>query len=323
MSNEILVSAPGRITLFGEYSKLIGESVTISLNDIRTFCKMKASLKNYHIFKSNSLKRVGFVDNVQNLKGDWTDYISAAIYIFQRRFDVKVPYLSVEINSNIPVSAGLASSSSLVVSVINGVGQMLNIKPSGMEVANMAFEVESDILGIPCGQMDQYACSLGGVQYLNNSHVPPRKMERYSLPGNTAIVIGNSGIEKNTKQIINKIGNAYRNGDQNITAHIKLEKELIKKARKILNGNKQVIELGKLINIAHQSYNDNLHASNRLLNDLCITALENGAHGAKISGGGFGGCMFALTNFKDASKIKVALEKRCKTALVSKIQQYE
>ncbi len=316
----ILASAPGRVSLFGEYSKLVGESITISLDDIRTYCNVEISQNKYHTLRSTKFKNCVALRSIGPLNGNWSDYVNGAIHVFQEKLNTIVPFLDIEINSNIPISSGLASSSSLIVSVINGISQTLGVKISKIDIANMAFAVESSILNIPCGQMDQYACSLGGVVYLDNLHVPPKSIEQYSLSKDTIVVIADSGIKKNTKQISDKVINSYKKGEENIERHIKLERELIKKARSVLVNDKiSLSELGKLINIAHQSYKNNLHASNTVLNNLCETALKCGAYGAKISGGGFGGCVFALTDTEKSFNIKRALERKCNSVFISKI----
>jgi len=290
----IYVSTPARVSLFGEYSKLIGETLTISLDKLQTKIEVSLSSDNFHsAFSKNFNERIEF--ETLELDGKWSDYIKASLIVLQKN-NFNLPYLNFNISSNIPPKAGLASSSALIVSVIKGISELLNLGLSKKQVADLSYQTETVELNIPCGYMDFYSCSIGGVQYIKHTPISGPSLARYKLPKEAKIVIIETGKEKNTEEIISKIFEAHKKGEKRITDHIGLEKSLIKEARTLLKYDAlNLTRLGQLIQQAHKSYQVNLRSSSPLHDQICDTAINAGALGAKISGGGFGGACFALT----------------------------
>lgn len=106
--------------------------------------------------------------------------------------------LRVVVSSEVPVSAGLASSAALEVAFTKLVNEVYQLKLGKKTIAEIAFQAESIELGIPCGRLDQYSSSFGGVMLLDCR--PPYRVKPISLKG-LCFVVADSGIRHSTAEI--------------------------------------------------------------------------------------------------------------------------
>jgi len=314
----VVASASARVSLFGEYSKLIGESLTISLDQLQTKTLISLNSREKHsVFSREFNERVNF--KIPKFVNKWSDYVAASLNILKKNH-YQIPYLDFDISSDIPPNAGLASSSALTVAIINGISTLLSLNLSQDKIAKLSYLVETSELNIPCSYMDFYSCTIGGVQYIKYNPTSISHIKNYRLPKKAKIIIIETGMGKNTQEIITRIFKAHREGDEKITNHINLERRLIREALILLNNDFPDLEqLGELMQQAHLSYQINLQSSSSLHDQVCKTAMKAGCYGAKISGGGFGGACFALVSEKQEEQVKNALAKISKSVIISSV----
>jgi len=95
--------------------------------------------------------------------------------------------------SQVPIGSGLSSSASLEVSIVKLVSSCLGYELSPRELAEIAYRAEHDVVGIPCGRLDQYASAFGGIMKLETR--PPFSVEQ--LPARDLLfVIAYSGEQR-------------------------------------------------------------------------------------------------------------------------------
>ena len=85
--------------------------------------------------------------------------------VYKRLADKIDSGFDASIASEIPISAGLSSSTALCIGFIDAVNQAYELGLSTAEIAELAFVVENEDLGVECGRMDQYAIAFGGVTF--------------------------------------------------------------------------------------------------------------------------------------------------------------
>jgi mevalonate kinase len=157
--------------------------------------------------------------------------------------------------------------------------------------------VEKDELKTGVGQMDFYSCAIGGLIYLDSGKFPPDPIEKYSLPSHLKIIIVDTLTSHNTGKIISWKRQRFLESDSLILEYIKHTEEAIQHIRSILKmsqTNVDLLEIGKTISQCHKYLKDYMLVSTQLI-DTCVTeSINNGAIGAKLTGSGMGGCMFAL-----------------------------
>ena len=99
--------------------------------------------------------------------------------------------------SQVPIGAGLGSSGALEVAFVKLLAELTNMTLSPIEIAEIAYIAEHDIMKIPCGRLDQYASSFGNIIVLYPK--PPVKVEKISADLSLAVI--DSGIKHATAQI--------------------------------------------------------------------------------------------------------------------------
>ena len=202
---EIIVSAPGRIDFLNTHQDYKGLPVVSVGIDLRTYVAISANNSDKCIVESINLRDEGkeYRDafNAVNpaLKtGKWFGNYLRASVLSLKRMGYSIKGFNALIYSDVPVAAGLASSAALEVSFIGALNQLFGFGLSRKEIAEAAYIAEHDIMGIPCGRLDQYGSSFGGIIKINTR--PPYSIEE--LPWiNGVFIIIDSGIKHSTADI--------------------------------------------------------------------------------------------------------------------------
>jgi len=132
-------------------------------------------------------------------RGKWFgDYFRSIHKLVSERYGGIEKGLAIYVDSEVPVASGLASSAALQVSLAAMYSKILGLGLSRMELAELAYEAERDVMGIPCGRLDQYAASYGGIVKLDFK--PSISVEEFN-GGGILFVIADSGIRHSTAEI--------------------------------------------------------------------------------------------------------------------------
>jgi mevalonate kinase len=217
------------------------------------------------------------------------------------------------INSNIPVSAGMSSSTALCIAFIRVLSQAYDIPLDTSEIAELSYVVERENLNIECGRMDQYAIAYGGVTYIDTGPTPGvETIPVSSLP----IVVADTQEAHDTQELQLWLQDRLRAGDKVLIDSLLRVVGLVEEGKAaLLRGDLET--LGGLMN--QQQIEENIMGtSTARLNAFCRTAVESGAWGAKQMGAGGGGCAIALCPPKKVISIQAAL-----TALGAPTWTYE
>jgi len=156
--------------------------------------------------KSLTLEREGFEnedffksDEAGLLEGKWFgNYFRSMHRLVSERYGRVEAGLAIYVDSEVPIASGLASSAALHVSLAAMYSKILGLGLSRMELAELAYEAEHDVMGIPCGRLDQYAASYGGIVKLDFK--PSISVEEFN-GGGILFVIADSGIRHSTAEI--------------------------------------------------------------------------------------------------------------------------
>ena len=331
------ISSPGRICLFGEHQDYLGLPVIPMAINKRLTLHYQLNEGSSHVkLQSNQIEQSEqlLFTHTPQLTNSPYDHLKAVFIHFWQELNILLPS-RILIDSDIPIRAGLSSSAALLTAMVFLISNIILERDSDAEtIAEIAYLCEHDILGISCGRMDQYACSLGGIFYMTSQGKPD--ITTLNISKEAYFIIGNSGVErnadiplKNVQQDIFKALNILNNPDLNELSYedIKsaelsrlLEKRLLgiigvrentqaafqelKKARIDLN------YIGQLLTAQQTYLRENYQVSHPRLDTMCEVAENNGALGAKLTGAGFGGCIFSIANEeKIAIKIKEKLQR--------------
>jgi galactokinase len=330
------ISSPGRICLFGEHQDYLGLPVIPMAINKRLYLnyQLNECRSSEIIISSKQLEQVDSIitSEIPQLTGSPYDYLKSVFLYFWKDYQ-DILLSKITINSEIPIQSGLSSSAALLVPTVLLISNVLmGGRKKKVEIAEIAYYCEHDILNVSCGRMDQYASSIGGIFHMTSQDSPEIKF--LSLPKKAFFIVGNSEIKRKAdiplKNVQNDIFRALRsiknveltkltNSEVNhsqlselqkkrLTGVIGVRNNTIKAFNELKKKNIDLNNIGKLINEQQTFLRENYKVSHPKLDKMCNLALNQGALGAKLTGAGFGGSMFAIADEEDiAIKIRNSL----------------
>jgi len=202
---DVVASSPGRLDFLNTHQDYKGLPVVSVGVNLRTYIAIKIVNRDEVNIVSYNLKEEGspFQDifRLSDLKlreGKWFgNYLRAGLIAYREK-GIKLPGMYVGILSSVPVGGGLASSAALLVSFLGAVAYALNLSVSRKEIAELAYRAEHDIMGIPCGRLDQYGSVYGKVIRIETR--PPYNVEEIDFREGIFVVL-DSGIKHSTADI--------------------------------------------------------------------------------------------------------------------------
>ena len=213
--------------------------------------------------------------------------------------------VSITLEGNLFAASGIGASAASCVAVARALAEYFDMTFSDEEINDIAYEGEKGYHGTPSG-VDNTASTYGGLIWFQKGE--KNVIDRITLSNPVEIVIGNTGKVTDTKAAVDGV-------KQRKEKNLKKYQEIFDRAENIAYLAKRAIQdraytnVGKLMNENHKLLQQ-IEVSSRELDFLVSVALKNGALGAKLTGGGLGGNMLALTPGKELqNRVATALEK--------------
>lgn len=214
----------------------------------------------------------------------------------------ELPPLRVEADVELPGGAGLGCSAALGVAVIRAIDQAVGYEASDADVAERALSWERVFHGNPSG-VDNTMAAHGGVAYYRKGE--PLEPVRMSRP--LKLVVGDSGEPSSTREMVAGVARQRERDPARFDKTLEAIASLVRNARLAIEAG-DLYGLGQLMNLNHALLNS-LMVSTSTLEEMCAAARDAGAEGAKLTGAGGGGCMFALVKDDDvAARVVRAIE---------------
>jgi galactokinase len=338
--DNLKVSAPGRICLFGEHQDYFGLPVIAAAINLRINISGKKRDDPNFVIDLPDIQDTEMFSLIKDITyRKKRDYLRSVVNVL-RRDNVSIDSgWDCKIQGTIPINSGTSSSSALVVAWIKFLLEATgNPKAKSPEtIAELAFQAEVAEFNEPGGKMDHYASSLGGIVDI---HFENRlKVTRFKNPLQE-FVLADSLIRKDTTGTLGFIKSHVLQGVTEIRKRIKgfslLDKigkderneiaKLPPDVKRLLKGTLLTRDItaegeslfrtesfdhkkfGQLLTSQHGVLRDYLQVSIPKLERMIETALNEGALGAKINGSGEGGCIFAYTP-NGAERVAEALKR--------------
>jgi len=225
------------------------------------------------------------------------------------------------IRSTIPEGSGLSSSAALIVAILKAAREAGGGMQSDVNLAVAARTVENDFMGVPCGIMDQMAVALakpGTAMALDTTRLT---YEILALPDTHAVVVIHSGLTRRLtdgryreRKVECDAAKAFFGTDElcllepEAIAAATLDQPYRRRALHCATEHRRVqaaIEalkagdlpaLGQAMAESHASMRDHFEMSLPAIDALVADAMALGAVGARLTGGGFGGCIVAVVD---------------------------
>ncbi|TLN11866.1 mevalonate kinase, partial [bacterium] len=211
-----------------------------------------------------------------------------------------LPAMEVRLSSSIPLAAGFGSSAATSIAIIRALAAFLGHSLPVEIISELAYRVEKRHHGNPSG-IDNTVIAFERPVYF----VRGQPFETLLPAKPFTLVIADSGVQSSTAAVVADVRRLYQADPQASEAAFTAIGELSRQAReRIQNG--QIEDLGALMN-RNQRLLRELTISSPELDRLVDAALESGAQGAKLSGGGRGGNMIALVTPETAGAVVTGL----------------
>jgi galactokinase len=334
--------APGRVNLIGEHTDYQdGFVLPLALD---TGVAAAARAVDRPVLRARSLQQrstveLPFAEIGPGAVQGWVAYVAGVAWAL-REAGHDVPGLDVVVDGNVPVGAGLSSSAALECSVAVAWNDLGRLGLSRDDLAAAARRAENDVAGAPTGVMDQMASLHGTAGHL--VFLDTRSMAVQPVPFDPAAA-GLSLLVIDTKAPHALVDGEYAERHRSCAqatgllgvaalrdvpvdgldeALARLDDELLRKrVRHVVTENARVLDvvaalrsggdprgIGPTLTASHASMRDDFEITVPEVDTAVSAALDAGAHGARMTGGGFGGCVLALVEADRVEPVLGAVE---------------
>jgi len=323
-----LVHAPGRVNLIGEHTDYNEGFVLPMAIDRAVWIALRPRTdRQVHIYSLDFAAEAIFaLDDIRKGQG-WPEYLKGIAHVLQGQGLALSGWEGV-IAGDIPKGAGLSSSAAVEMAAARAFAVVSGLDWDVLRVAKIGQEVENRWIGVSSGIMDQMvsAAAIEGhalfldCRSLEYRHIP--------LPGELSVVV----MDTSTRRGL--VDSAYNERRAQCEAAAQalgvralrdlevkefdrrsgmLDEVVRKRARHVITENQRVLDflealrrgevaaLGRLLKESHRSLRDDFEVSSAALNQMVECAWEQrSCFGARMTGGGFGGCAVALVDAQGA-----------------------
>ncbi len=350
-----LFVAPGRVNLIGEHTDYAeGFVMPVAIN-FATLAAISPRTDGKIVIYSENFGEEKTFDAAQKpvAHKDWSDYPMGVVSILTGEGH-KIPGFSLSLWGDVPLGSGLSSSAALEVVTALAVLSLIGASYPGPVLARLCQRVENEFVGANCGIMDQFISANGKENHALLLDCRDLSFRLAPIPDNVALVIANtmvkhsvSGGDYPTRRRESEAACAviasHRPGvpflrdatleDLDKWGHEMAPKSLMR-ARHVISENLRTVaaseallrgdmkELGRLMAEAHASYSGDFDGSCVEADTMVALAQDlPGLIGARLTGGGFGGCTINLVEQSQAPAFAKALGERyaAKTGIVPEI----
>jgi galactokinase len=323
--------APGRVNMIGEHTDYAGGFVMPAAIDFGTLAAISPRndgrvviwSENFNEQVSHQLEGLP-----KNGGGHWSGYPLGVVKIL-RDAGFKVPPFSLTLHGDVPLGAGLSSSASVEVATALAALSLAGATPAREEVAKLCQRAENVYVGASCGIMDQFIACNGAKNHALLLDCRSLEYRLAPIPPSVSLVIANTMVRHAIAGGEYGVRRAeVEEGTEILRSHRPeilllrdattedLEKwgadmpdNVLRRCRHIITENLRTVaaadalaagnmkKLGDLMAAAHASYRDDFEASCDEA-DAMVEAAHTlpGLIGARLTGGGFGGCTVNLVN---------------------------
>ena len=337
-------AAPCRVNLIGEHTDYNdGFVMPFALAQRVTVAAAPRSDDRWTVTSLNQDSTEAFSpDDLTPGRPGWSAYVAGVVWAL-RRAGHPVGGADLVLTSDVPVGAGLSSSAALECAVLTALADLSGLDIPLLERAKIARRAENDFVGAPTGLMDQAASTLsiaGHALFFDcRSYadepvaldLPAAGLELLVLDTRTphALVESEYAARRATcEEAARLLGVAALRDVQDLDGALASlpEEVLRRRVRHVVTENGRVLaaadllrtgrvaELGPLLDASHASMRDDFEITVPTVDLAVETAREQGALGARMTGGGFGGCIIALVPAGASTEVAARIADRFASA---------
>ena len=338
-------AAPGRVNLIGEHTDYAEGFVMPAAIDFATLAGISPrSDGKIVVYSENYGEERSFEAAALPAKAGkhWSDYPLGVVVILAGEGHT-IPGFSLSLWGDVPLGSGLSSSASVEVATALAVLSLIGASYPGSALARLCQRAENEFVGASCGIMDQFISANGQENHALLLDCRDLSFQLAPIPANVALVIANTMVKHSvaggdypTRRAESEAACAVINSHRGPVPFLRdatledLEKwghemapKSLLRARHVISENLRTVaaskallkgdmaELGRLMAEAHTSYSKDFEGSCVEADAMVALAQElPGLIGARLTGGGFGGCTINLVEQSQAKAFAKELGKR-------------
>jgi galactokinase len=334
--------APGRVNLIGEHTDYnegfvlpaainFGTDIAAKLRSDKTINILAIDCEGET--NSFNLDKIEFSETKM-----WVNYIRGTLKVLRSAYP-DISGADIVVSGNVPQGTGLSSSASFEVAILKTFASLNNIPLDGVSAALMGQKAENEFVGCNCGIMDQLISALGKAGHAMLLDCRSLTFEHAIIPQNMSLVIVNSNVKRG---LVDSEYNARREQCEAAAKHFhkpalrditleelaseqaNLSPVIYKRARHVISENtrtKQALEalndndmqkMSALMAQSHYSMKNEFEITTPELDFLVeiIDSVLGKEGGVRMTGGGFGGCVIALTPDKLIEQVKKVIREK-------------
>ena len=290
----------GKVILFGEHAVVYGSHAVAAAMPLAIEAKAEKIDEGVHVL----IPKWGVEKTL--LKGEKFQYsIYESLVLILDELNLSKEGVRIEIFPHVPRAMGLGGSAAMAVAVIRALSNAFGINMSLEEINELAFKSEQIVHGTPSG-IDNTLATYGEFILFKKGTPPFMQTLNPAKPLN--LVVGVTGIESLTAKMVANVREAREKNQAEYDAIFsEIDAIALESVGAIENGD--INRIAELMNL-NQALLEKIEVSGPELDELIKVARKSGALGAKLSGAGGGGVMFALCKDADSAETVAAAIKK-------------
>ena len=340
---DFVVRSPGRVNLIGDHTDYTGGLVLPMAIDRALLVAGRITdgpAIEVHSAHFDQRMRIGLDEVTSSPAEPWSRYVVGVIALLKER-GIRLRGAQLLVGGDLPPGAGLASSAALEVGIATAMLRAADEKLSPVALATLCRQAEQEYAGSPCGIMDQLCCTSARAGHALLIDCRSMVMEQIPLTlDDAAMVLIDSGVRHSiagseyarrrrecsaalaTLNEVDSSITSLRDVDETrirICAE-HLDDTLARRVRHVVSENARVARaadalrtgdaraFGRLMNESHASLRDQFDVSCEELDEIVsIASGFDGVYGARLTGGGFGGCVIAMASTDAVAPLESAI----------------
>ncbi|MEM2929330.1 MAG: mevalonate kinase [Thermoproteota archaeon] len=294
---KVVCKAPAKVIISGEHSVVYGYPALVAAVNLYSKVSVEAvnEIGTHEIYseKYGVAKMIGGAFSGPSQLKPFAKII--AVFRDSEGFTGR---LKVRVSSEIPPASGMGSSASLSVALANALLKLVYDRPPEEKVFSLAMEGERVAHVNPSG-VDVAAALWGGLILF----VKDKGVERLKA-GQGVFLLADSGLERSTKDMISKVASLKEREPDLFNIIMTSVSSITTRISRLLQTD--IAEAGRLMTLNHLLLSL-MGVSNSRLDSLVWAGISAGAYGAKLTGGGGGGCVLTLVDEGSLNTVEEAL----------------
>lgn len=286
-------TAPAKIILCGEHAVVYGiPAIAAPVFGLQAIATVQPRKGDFLLVAEDLGQTFSLQDTASPL-------IRAALLV-QEAYSVNLADIRLQVRSTIPIGSGLGSGAAVTTAIIKSLLQSSDIVFDYAKINELVYIIEQHHHGTPSG-IDNTVIVYEKPILFTKGH----PFELIRPGGRFCFVIADTGIEASTKQTVAHVKSLHEASPNTVQSIFDGIHDIVKQTRHaLINGD--VKQLGEQLTQNHALL-QRLEVSVPRLDQLVSAALDSGAYGAKLSGGGGGGNMIALVSPELTTDVQQAL----------------